>query len=280
VTVVVAYGSEDQLADCLHALGPDVPAVVVDNARSEAARRICTKAAATYVRAAGNIGFAAAVNVALRDHRPPGSDVLLLNPDARLSSADLTVLQEALHRSSDLAAVGPRLVNPDGSDQKGQWPIPSPWAALAGVFGAADLLTGRRFISGAVLLLRGDAVDAIGELDERYFLYGEETDWQVRALREGWLVRAVPAACAIHLSGGTSSDPGLRELQFDASAERFIRKWNGALGWQVFRLASILAALRRLVVSRDAPTRAIQRRAISHYWQGPIRCADAAAGPQ
>jgi GT2 family glycosyltransferase len=124
-----------------------------------------------------------------------------------------------------------------------------------------------------VLLLRGAAIDSIGTFDERFFLYAEETDWQLRALKAGWRVGLALDATAMHLSGGTSADPARRELLFDASAERFVRKWYGMLGWQLFRFASILAALRRLVMARDVEAKMTQHRAIAHYWNGPVRCA-------
>lgn len=273
MVVIVAYGCEDQLAACLHALGPGLPVVVVDNGGSDRAQRISQSSGATYVRPHTNIGFGAAVNVALRGHRVPGSDVLLLNPDARLRVTDLTKMRDELYGSSNLAAVGPRLVNPDGGEQKAVWPIPSPWSALSGVIGAAELLSRRRFVSGAVLLLRGTAIDSVGIFDERFFLYAEETDWQLRALRAGWRVGLASDATAVHLSGGTSVDPVRRQLLFDASAERFARKWYGTVGWQLFRTASMLAALRRLIMAGDIETRMTQRRALAHFWRGPIRCA-------
>ena len=125
MVVIVAYGSEDHLEECLQTLGPDLPVVVIDNGGSDRAQRICKSAGATYVRPQTNIGFAAAVNVALRGHRVPGVDVLLLNPDARLRVTELTKMRDELHRSSDLAAVGPRLVDPAGSLRKncGRFPL-------------------------------------------------------------------------------------------------------------------------------------------------------------
>lgn len=278
MVVVVAYGSEHHLTACLETLGPEFRVVVVDNGASDQARRICISLGAEYLRPTTNVGFARAVNLAMKQRQDPGTDVLLLNPDARLSPSDLMILHTYLHRTHDLAAAGPRLVDPKGDTQKALWPIPSPWTALATVIGAADRFTRRRFVNGAVLLLRGDAVEAVGEFDERFFLYSEEADWQLRALRAGWRVAAIRDATAMHLGGGTSSDPSERELLFNASAERFVRKWYGPLGWQVFRMASIVAASRRLLTSRNEQAKATNRRTIRQYWRGPVSCVEAQRG--
>jgi GT2 family glycosyltransferase len=278
LVVVVAYGSEHYLRACLESLGPDCCVVVVDNGGSDRARDICAALGADYLRPATNVGFAGAVNIALRERRKSGIDVLLLNPDAQLSPIDVRILQDHLHRSFNVAAVGPRLLGPDGDAQKASWPIPSPWSAMATIIGAADLVCRRRFVNGAVLLLRGTAIDMIGSLDERFFLYSEEADWQLRAIRAGWTVTIVQDAVAVHRGGGTSSDPAQRELLFNASAERFIRKWYGSLGWQVFRAASILAALRRLLTSHNDGRTATYRRAIDQFWRGPVRCSEAQRG--
>jgi GT2 family glycosyltransferase len=274
MVIVVAYGSEDQLRDCLQTLGPDLTVVVVDNGGSEQARQICDSSGADYLRPTTNVGFAAAVNLAMGARRDPGIDVLLLNPDACLMPADLRILLNRLHHSEDLAAVGPRVLSPDGETQKGLWPIPSPWIALAAMIGAADRFSRRRFVNGSVLLLRGAAVDEIGDFDERFFLYSEEADWQLRATLAGWKVAVVQDASATHVGGGTSSDPADRELLFNASAERFIRKWYGSLGWHVFRAASIGTAVRRLLTSRSDRKKDTYRRVIYHYWQGPVRCLE------
>jgi GT2 family glycosyltransferase len=274
MVLVVAYGSEQHLGACLETLGPGLQVVVVDNGRSDQARKICSAFGAEYLTPTANVGFAAAVNLGLRARRDSDMDVLLLNPDARLLQSDLGILHEHLHGSYDLAAAGPQLLGPGGDTQKALWPIPSPWIALATIFGAADHLSRQQFVNGAVLLLRGAAIETIGALDDRFFLYSEEADWQLRAIRAGWKVTVDHDATAIHVGGGTSSDPAQRELLFNASAERFIRKWYGSLGWHVFRTASIIAALRRLVTSRDDGTKATYRRAIGQFWRGPIRCLE------
>src|SRR4051812_37182409 len=106
--IVVAYGSEDLLEECLQDLDGSFPTVVVDNGQSERARGVATGAGAEYVRLPTNVGFAAAVNEGLA-RAPKGADVLLLNPDARVSPETVSRLCEALHATSAVAAVAPRL---------------------------------------------------------------------------------------------------------------------------------------------------------------------------
>ena len=137
LVVVVAYGSEEHLASCLEALGSGVPAVVVDNGGSDRAKEISRCAGAAYVRPHSNVGFAAGVNLALRRYRQPGTDVLLLNPDARLTPHDLDLLRREIHRVPDLVAIAPALTNPNGLPQRVAWPMPSPWTAIAGVIGVS-----------------------------------------------------------------------------------------------------------------------------------------------
>ena len=85
---------------------------------------------------------------------------------------------------------------------------------------------------GSVLLLRAEALDQVGALDERFFLYAEETDWAYRAHRLGWRHAAVHEVRAVHVGAGTSGDAARREAHFHASQERYLRKHYGALGWQ------------------------------------------------
>ena len=98
--------------------------------------------------------------------------------------------------------VGPRLENPDGSFQTGPTPFPSLWNEFLSVTGIGRRLTYRGYPSrrtsssrprnrtdyvvGACMLARREAIDAVGGLDERYFMYSEEPDWCWRMSEAGW----------------------------------------------------------------------------------------------
>jgi len=274
VVLVVAYGRPDLLDSALDGLGSGHLVLVIDNSRSDEVAAVAHRHAAQYLRSAGNIGFAAAVNIGLR-HAEHARDVLLLNPDARLSWPEVLALQQAMGAVPRLAAVAPALVRPDGTAERTSWPIPRPFTTWRGVIGRAQVRDADSvFLSGAVLLLRAEALREVGHLDERFFLYAEECDWQQRALLRGWSVREVPTVIALHVGAATSNDPDLRAAYFHAAAERFLRKWHGPLGWQLFRVGAMVSALRRLVVPgiRNTEVRLEQVRALRLYWRGPVRC--------
>lgn len=245
--MVVAYRSDAHLAGCLEALGTGCSVTVVDNDPNPATELLVREAGAVYVPAPRNLGFAGGVNLGLAhswDHR---SDVLLLNPDARIRPADLDRLSRALHDTPRLAAVGPLLRAPSGRAEPASWPMPSPLQVWLDALGVGRFWRGRRFVTGAVLLLRGQALAQIGGLDERYFLYAEEADWQLRALRQGWEVAVVESVTALHAGAASSSDPRVRNEIFAASGRAFAEKWYGRIGAKLMALATAVAAARRQV---------------------------------
>lgn len=269
--VIVAYQSDDHLSECLESLGNPGSVIVVDNGASDATCRLVEATGARYVRSPGNVGFAAAVNRGLDAAWDGQSDVLLLNPDARIRAADVRALQEALHASGTRrAAVGPRLVGEDGEPQFPEWPLPSPGQVWFDAVGLGRLWRGEKFVVGAVLLLRGDALAEVGKFDERYFLYAEEADWQMRAIRGGWTVAVVHAVSASHVGSASSGDPTLRDRLFHTSAAIFAHRWYGPVGSFVMRMGSLLAAGRRALIG-SAESRRRNRGVARLYLRDPAR---------
>jgi GT2 family glycosyltransferase len=253
LVIIVAYRNTDDLKRCLASLKGWGELVVVDNGNDPAVRRLVDDSGGRYTAPERNIGFAAAVNAGLQQ-RSAGQDALLLNPDAELCPVDAALLVRALHTAPGRAAVAPRLRNTDGGTQRTEWPVPSPREAWIDALGIRRWVPPRaRFLSGAVLLLNGQALDELGGLDERYFLYAEESDWQLRAQRAGWTVATVEDVEVAHAGGRSSADNRTREVMFHRSGEAFGRKWYGASGWQVMRLASVTGALLRLVAHCTRP---------------------------
>ncbi len=267
--VVVAYGAPEMLRRALEPVAA-LPVTVIDNSSLPEIAALCAELGIRYRDSGANLGFGAAVNLALKDRLLPGADLLLLNPDAEIDPAGIDQLHRALRADASLASVGPVQVDGEGRPARVEWPFPAPHRAVMDALGLGRFERGPRFVIGSVLLLRAEALAQVGDFDERFFLYAEETDWSYRAHRLGWRHRAVNEATARHLAGGTSTDPRRREAFFFASQERYFRKHFGAAGWAVARSAGWAGALARALVLRGE-RRAQARRRAAIYRLGPVR---------
>lgn len=267
--VVVAYHRPELVRESLTPL-THLPVTVVDNSSDSEVRAVCEDLGVRYLDPGRNGGFAAGVNHALAHRAVPGADVLLLNPDAVIDEAGIRELHAALRADPRLASVGPRQVDRQGRPGRVAWPFPTPWGAVVEAVGLGRLRRAEDFVIGSVLLLRAEALEQVGGLDESFFLYAEETDWARRAADLGWHHALVPTVTAQHLGGATSSDSTLRETYFHASQERYHRKHFGALGWQVTRAAVVVGSAARSVLLRGSRADAARERA-RRYVRGPLR---------
>lgn len=228
VTVcIVNWNSGEDLLACTRAIvaQSDVQSriVVVDNGSTDGSleRMEESKIPARVIRAGRNLGFAAGVNVALREVQTPFA--LLLNPDAVMQPGCVAALLRRAQAEPRAAAVGAGLRYPDGRLQPSARNFPSPLTHFVEAFRLyrplslvprigdhylllSPQLTARLvdWVVGACMLLRMEAVRAVGPFDEQFFMYAEEADWCLRAQRAGWQIWLEPAAVAIHTLGGSS----------------------------------------------------------------------------
>jgi hypothetical protein len=210
-----------------------------------------------------NVGFARANNQAIRESE--GRWVLLLNPDTEVKSGALEVLVRFLDAHPQTGAVGPRLLNPDGTLQPSCHPAPTLpselwrlshldalWPFALYPMSEWDLDTPRRVdvLQGACLLLRRAALDQVGFLDEEYFMYSEEVDLCQRLKRAGWSLYWVPEAQVVHY-GGQSTQQVAAEmfLQLYQSKLLYFRKHHGRPAAQTYKLILATATLVRLSLS-------------------------------
>lgn len=249
--VVVSYRCRAAVLRCLDALASKetidglgaVSVHVVDNGSGdgtvEAIRR--EHPAARVTALPENRGFAAAANVGFRAAR--GELVLLLNPDVRLTPSALASLVRHLAEHPEVGVVGPRLLQPDGRTQGACGMSPSRLGLVLRTFGVAgvcfrhgpfrgderlpyfvfpDAPKAVDLLVGAVWLMRREVLEQIGELDERYFLYGEDLDWCRRARAAGVTIVHHPGIEAAHEQGASASRAPLTSLEhFHRSSVRY-----------------------------------------------------------
>lgn len=218
--IVVAHDSAEVLPACLSALAAEgVPAVVVDNASSDASAAIARERGATVIASPRNEGYGRANNRGVAASTTPF--VLIVNPDVEIRHGAAAALIEAAERYPDAALFAPRIVEPSGRiflqprsllspphlNRSGAMAIPEGDACLP-------------FLSGACLLVRREIFVALGGFDPAIFLFYEDDDLCRRLRDAGYALVHVHAAEAGH-GRGRSSAP--------SPARRFKARWH--LAW-------------------------------------------------
>jgi N-acetylglucosaminyl-diphospho-decaprenol L-rhamnosyltransferase len=240
--VVVAYNSSETLVDCVEPLAgsPLANVTVVDNASTDGSASVVADLPVHLIESGRNGGFAYGVNIGVAAGSAPW--ILLLNPDALITPADLETLVRAGEADPAAAVLGPRLLNADGTlawSQRRFARLRSTWAQALFAHrlwptaawtdevvrdpAAYEAPGSPEWISGACMLVRRSALEAVGGLDERFFLYCEDMDLCRRLRTAGLAVRYVPAASARHI-GGASSAPGTTLEIYARSRVRYARR--------------------------------------------------------
>jgi len=210
--IIVTYNSTAYIDTCLRSLVEQRPKVdheilVVDNASTDGTLRSIRQrwTGVRVVDAGENLGFAGANNLGIRQSF--GSLVLLLNPDTAVAAGAVDALVGAVDRRPDVGIVGARLVDAGGRAELSWGNMVSPFAELRQklVKRSAESLTRRErevdWVSGACLLVRRDAAEEVGLLDERYFMYLEDVDFCAAVRGREWKVLFTPTAEVVHLRG-------------------------------------------------------------------------------
>ena len=266
--VIVSYNARADLEHCLaslaaHSVRTPHDVVVVDNASTDGSADAAERVPGVQViRCAANAGFAAANNIGIR--ATAGDLILLLNSDTLVPDGALDRLVARLQNAPDVAAVGPRLVDGQGRAELSFGRMISPlneWRqqrlmrALARgdaeTVGLVDTLTRQEqrpdWVSGACLLVRRADAEAVGLLDERYFMYTEDVDFCAALRARGRAILFAPDVEVVHLRGrSAASAPAGTRAAYERSHLAFYEKHYP-------RLASLLRVYRtagRLMQSR------------------------------
>jgi len=205
--------------------------VVVDNASADGSRDVVAARPGIRLMALpANVGFAAANNAAIRATQ--GELVLLLNSDTLVPPGALNRLVARLRATPSAAIAGPRLVDAEGQPELSFGPMISPLNEWRQKHRSPDWIranTSREhfvdWVSGACLLVYRAEAEAVGLLDDRFFLYTEDVDFchAVRAL--GRKVLFTPEAEITHLRGRSrASQPAASNAMYRRSQVEFYRK--------------------------------------------------------
>jgi N-acetylglucosaminyl-diphospho-decaprenol L-rhamnosyltransferase len=247
--VIVNYCTPELVERCLQTVdassaGLRLQKVVVDNASGDGSveRLRASLADAKVIAMPDNGGFAAGVNAGFRETE--AELVIVLNPDTEVRAGALAALIARLREHPRAGVVGPRLEDGDGELQSSAYRrFPNLWTlslemcvplSYALVYlpklhpyalAPPELAAGGpvAHVCGAAMAIRRAAYEQAGELDEGFFMYLEETEWQRRVGAHGWLVELEPAARVCHLVRGGGEEALAPPLQGASSAVRYLR---------------------------------------------------------
>ena len=226
--VVVTYNALPWIEQCLESVQGE-EAVVVDNGSTDGTVPfLAERFPGVRLLERANRGLAAGWATGIAETSAPW--VLLLNADAWLLDDALARLIAVGEAHPDVAVVGPKLVNPDGSLQRSVRGFPTRWRLateylylrklaprtqlLNAFYGAGfDHASEREVesVMGACVLVRRTAIDEVGPPDASFFLFSEETDWFYRFAQAGWKILFTPRARCLHVGGASHGGRLFRE---------------------------------------------------------------------
>lgn len=261
--VIVNWNTRELLLQCLRSITAQTGVyrsqiIVVDNASGdgsvEAVRNEFPEV--TLMVNEQNLGFAKANNLGLRECT--GRYVFLINSDVVLRDRCFPSLYEYMEQHPEIGVLGPRILNGDLTLQESCKEFPTLWnsmcraLALDTAFPQCRLFSSQLMrywshddirpvdiLSGCFWMVRRQALEAVGPLDERFFMYAEDKDWCKRFWKARWSVVYYPRAEAIHLAAASSSrDPIRFYLEMNRANLRY---WRKHYGWfQRFAIRGIM----------------------------------------
>lgn len=273
--IIVSYNVRDLLESCLQSLYTALTGIrhevfVVDNRSDDGTVEMVGRRfpRVSLIASEENLGFARGNNLALAAAR--GEIILLLNPDTLVQEDTISSMLRFFDGNPDVGMAGCKIIKPDGTLELAcRRSFPSPWVSFTKLSGLSSLFPRSPLfarynltylsedesyevdaISGSFMMLRRTVYNAIGGLDESYFMYGEDLDYCYRTQKAGWKLFYVHSTKIIHYGGEST-----KRSSIDAPAEFYHAMQVFArnnLGLSAFSLGVISLGIRlRLAVARS-----------------------------
>jgi hypothetical protein len=266
VSVIIAsWNTKEILGDCLRSIyeqagDVEFEVIVIDNASDDGSAEMIKRdfEQVVLIENPQNRGFAAANNQGMAVAR--GRYVLLLNSDTLVLDGAIAKTVDFADAHPQAGVIGCRVLNPDKTLQLTCFMFPSVLNMFLSSTYLYKLFPGSRFfgreqmtwwdrsdvrqvdvVTGCFMLVRQEAIDQVGVMDEQFFMYAEETDWCYRFRKSGWQVMFTPVGQIIHLGGQSAAKkPVAMIVQLRLSILKFVKKHHG---WPAHLVARFLTAL-------------------------------------
>ncbi|MBZ9609312.1 glycosyltransferase family 2 protein [Clostridium estertheticum] len=249
--VIVSYNTVDLLRDCLSSVIQNTENIeyeiwVVDNQSKDGSSDMVESEfpQVKLIRNSINGGFSQANNLAIRQCRS-SKYVLILNPDTIVPKGTLVECVDFMEKDKEIGCLGCKVVKVNGTlDKACKRGFPSPWNSLCYLMKIDKLFpNNKRFggynatfihedeeseidsLVGAFMMLRREAIEQVGLLDETFFMYGEDIDWCYRIKQAGWKNYYHPKVRIVHYKGESSKKQSTRMIgEFHKSMFIFYNK--------------------------------------------------------
>jgi GT2 family glycosyltransferase/lipopolysaccharide/colanic/teichoic acid biosynthesis glycosyltransferase len=250
--VIVSYNSADVIGPCLESLrshdcAASTEVIVVDNASTDGTPDLVRREHpwVTLVAGSENLGYSRGVNVGIR--RASGRYFFILNPDTVVRGDSIRRLVDFMERTPDAGIVGPKLVYLDGNVQPSCRRFYSLRVLLLRRTILGKIWRGSSaerehlmldfdhdetrpvdWVLGAAMFVRREAVESVGLMDERFFLYFEDVDWCYRMYQNRLKVYFYPDAVIVHTYKRESAQSVVNRsfVAHFVSLLRYYEKWN------------------------------------------------------
>lgn len=232
--VIVSWNARTHLFRCLKTLRSELAhlsaeVIVVDNASDDGSQNMVRESYPEVRLLVNdrNLGFSRANNIGIRE--TGGEYLVLVNSDVEVLGGCVESMLRYMRAHCDVGLLGPQILDSQGRVQRSCMGLPTIWnltcraLALDSVFNKRKTFSSYMMnyqdpnvkqsvdiINGCFWMIRRDAVQQVGLLDERFFIYAEDKDWCKRFGERGWKVVYYPEAKAIHYGGASSSNAPVR----------------------------------------------------------------------
>jgi GT2 family glycosyltransferase len=261
--VIVTWNGKKYALECLdslRALNNDlsIEVIVVDNASTDGTPQAIREEHpdVTLIENRTNLGFAKANNIGMAVAR--GNFICLVNSDVVVPRGCLEKMVDFMRANPDIGLLGPRMLSPMGGVGQSVNRLPTVWNYLCFAFGLHFLMPNSRLFGGYIMagypysntedveVLTGwfwmvprPALEKVGGLDERFFMYGEDLDWSYRFLKAGWRVVFFAEAEALHYGAASSGQaPSRFYVEMVRANLQYFQKHHGPLGGFGFLMAT------------------------------------------
>lgn len=281
--IIVNYNTRELLKNCIESINRctneiKYEIIVVDNKSGDGSAEMLEKnfPETILIKNRENKGYATANNQGIDIAK--GRYLLILNSDMLFFEDALSKTVNFADDHPEAGIIGCRMLNGDKSLQESTFMFPSILNLLLSITYLSNLFPGNRFfgrermgwwdwnevkevevITGCFMLVRKNAMDEVGKMDDQFFMYFEETDWCYRFKKAGWEVMFTPVGEVIHYGGGSSKKmPDKLLLQLYSSMLLYFKKHYGFVVYiltcfllSVFFLSRIPYWIVRSFISKD-----------------------------